>query len=161
MTDQLTVLQLVLDHLQMDNDVSTIDDRIALQKTVCLAQEAGLQMGYSFNWHVRGPYSSALSNDYYQLAAPSNPVEKYVKRYELTSTARTALEKVKKAIEPPKNVSLGRVHWLELLASIAFLMRRYQMSKAEAQEKIRVSKPALYPYFAKAYAKLKTVGLVE
>ena len=155
MADQLTVLQLVLDHLNLDGNISTIDDRIAIQKAVCLTQEAGLQLGYGFNWYVRGPYSPSLTSDYYQIAGSRSAVEKDAQKFTLTASALRSLSKVQAVFNPPVGCPLGRVQWLELLASVAFLVRRYQMSKEAAEEKIRISKPVLHPYFKKAYKALK------
>ena len=161
MADQLTVLQLVLDYLKIGNNISTIDDRIAIQKVVCLTQEAGLQLGYSFNWYVRGPYSPALTSDYYQIEGTRAGVERNAQQFMLTDSARAALHKVSAVMDIPPDTPLDRVQWLELLASIAFLMRRYRMSKDSTEAKIRSSKPFLYPYFGIAYPKLQTAGFVE
>ena len=160
MAEQTTVLQLVLDRLQVGNTISTIDDRIAIQKIVCLTQEAGLQLGYSFNWYVRGPYSPALASDYYQIAAARDAVEADTKQFVLTEVAATAVQKVSAVLNVPQEVGLDRVRWLELLASIAFLMKRYRLPLAATRQKIQQSKPALYPYFDHAEQALRGAGFV-
>lgn len=161
MADQLTVLQLVLDHLNVGNDISTIEDRIAIQKVVCLAQEAGMQLGYGFSWYVRGPYSTSLTNDYYQIAAARSSVEKSSQNFELTTAAIKNLEKVKSIINPTADVPLNQVQWLELLASTAFLIRRYRLPNDKVEEKLKLTKPSLHPYFENAISALRTVKLVE
>jgi uncharacterized protein YwgA len=158
MTGQTTVLQLVLDHLQMGNTISTMADRIAIQKVVCLTQEAGLQLGYGYNWYVRGPYSPALAADYYQVARMRSVVESDAKRFVLTEGALTAVERVRTVLTVPEGVILDRVQWLELLASIAFLMKRYRFNREAAKAKIQMSKPLLFPYFDNAYNTLQQAG---
>ena len=32
------------------------DDRLLTQKKVFLLQELGVNLGYAYNWYVRGPY---------------------------------------------------------------------------------------------------------
>jgi hypothetical protein len=158
MAEQTTVLQLVLDYLQMGSTISTMDDRIAIQKVVCLTQEAGLPLGYGYNWYVRGPYSPGLAADYYQVARLRNSVEAEAKQFTLTASALAAVEKVKRVMSVPQGVGLDRVQWLELVASIAFLIKRYRLGRQAAAEKIQVSKPLLYPHFNAAYAALQTAG---
>ena len=160
MADQTTVLQLVLDNLGVGNDISTQDDRIAIQKLVCLAQEAGLQLGYSFNWYVRGPYSPALTSDYYQIASSQEAVETDASKFVLSVQAEGALARVKSAMNPPQGVLLPSVRWLELIASIAFLVKRYRFSKEQASSKIQESKPNLHPYFEHGYNALQEAGFL-
>jgi len=47
---------------------SNFNSRLILQKTVYLMQEFGLNIGYSFSWYLRGPYSPNLTRDTYGLA---------------------------------------------------------------------------------------------
>lgn len=155
MTEQTTILHLVLDRLGLGNSIATIDDRIAIQKAVCLIQEAGLQLGYSYNWYVRGPYSPALASDYYQLAGDgaANP-----DGLVLTPFAVGVVTKVESVFNTPPNVPLTRVHWLELLASIVFLKKRYRLTDEAVRAKIAASKPNLLPYFENALPALRQAG---
>ena len=158
MADQITVLQLVLNQLHLGNSISTIDERIALQKVVCLTQEAGLQLGYGFNWYVRGPYSPALASDYYQLAGARGDVEAQAQQFILTETAQAAVDKVARVLNPPAGTPLDRVRWLELVASISFLTKRYRLSLEATRQKIQTSKPTLAPYFDSAVGSLNQAG---
>jgi hypothetical protein len=160
MPEQTTVLQLVLNQLQLGNSISTIDDRIALQKVVCLIQEAGLPLGYSFNWYVRGPYSPGLASDYYQLAAQKHVVESEAQKLVLRESAAAAVSRVAQLLSVPPHVPLNRVGWLELLASIAFLIKKYRLSIDAARVKIQSSKAPLAPFFDQAVAQLRAAGLL-
>lgn len=42
------------------------DDRFRLQKYVILAEEFGFDHNYNYGIHLRGPYSPALAEDYYE-----------------------------------------------------------------------------------------------
>ena len=37
------------------------DDRLRLQKIVFLSRQLGHDLGYSYNWYARGPYSPSLT----------------------------------------------------------------------------------------------------
>lgn len=43
------------------------EKRFRLQKYVFLARFFGLDLGYSYGLHIRGPYSRELADDYYEL----------------------------------------------------------------------------------------------
>ena len=41
--------------------MSTLDDRIKLQKFIYLFQSFGIYLGYDFSWYIHGPFCSTLS----------------------------------------------------------------------------------------------------
>ena len=48
--------------------IDTFGDRLKLQKIVYIAKYFGIDIGYSFNEYLRGPYSPELADDYYRLS---------------------------------------------------------------------------------------------
>jgi hypothetical protein len=56
-------LKLVLDALGIAPTMDSFDQRLALQKTIYLAQQMGVSLGYQFSWYRRGPYSADLTAD--------------------------------------------------------------------------------------------------
>jgi uncharacterized protein YwgA len=54
----------ILDESMGDN----FENRFKIQKYVFLAKYFGLDMKYDYNLYIHGPYSSALADDYYELA---------------------------------------------------------------------------------------------
>lgn len=159
MADQLATLQLVLEQFDV-GEIATIDNRIEIQKLICLAQNAGLQLGYGFNWYVRGPYSPSLTSDYYQVASSRDHIQKQAKNFVLTPAALAAVEKVKKLMVVPAGVGLTRVQWLELLASIVYLKKSYNLPKDNVRNKIQHLKAHLIPYFDPAYSTLEAATFV-
>ena len=65
----LYALAYTLEKLGMDyrNAVSTLDERVILQKTIFLLKQLGYDLKYNFNWYLKGPYSPALASDGYTL----------------------------------------------------------------------------------------------
>ncbi|HME54131.1 MAG TPA: hypothetical protein VKM55_18040, partial [Candidatus Lokiarchaeia archaeon] len=61
----LYALAYTLKKVGMDyrNAVSTLDERIILQKTIFLLKQLGYDLKYNFNWYLKGPYSPALASD--------------------------------------------------------------------------------------------------
>lgn len=49
-------------------DIEKFEHRLRLQKYVFLSKFFGFNHGYSHSIYLRGPYSSALADDYYKLA---------------------------------------------------------------------------------------------
>jgi len=128
-------LALTLNELGMRCDVSGFDSRLILQKTVYLIEEAGIRLGYSFNWHLRGPYSPALTRDLFDLASNSEDVTDWV----LDDHSKSIAQRVRPLFSAASNEDLAaKACRLELAASLLYLLRRQRVSvddceKAKAQ----------------------------
>lgn len=88
--------------------------RLILQKTIYLMQAFGLNIGYSYSWYLRGPYSVGLTKDAYELTNKFDraPLARFV--------ADKDEEKFRKFLiflSDKKNND----RWLETTASIHFL----------------------------------------
>jgi len=49
-------------------NIEDFDDRLKLQKYVFISKYFGFNHDYSYNLYIRGPYSSDLANDYYDIS---------------------------------------------------------------------------------------------
>ena len=47
--------------------IKSFEDRLVMQKGCFLLNEMGVTPNYSFSLYIRGPYSSDLADDYYEL----------------------------------------------------------------------------------------------
>jgi len=56
-------LKLVLEELEISSQMKTFDERLILQKTVYLAQQKGITLGYHYSWYLHGPYCRDLTAD--------------------------------------------------------------------------------------------------
>ncbi len=111
--------------------LDTFNDRLIVQKTVYLMQAFDLNIGYHFSWYLRGPYSSGLASDAFELQSkpellslqlkfPNNEVEERFNRF---------LEFMKDKKNDP--------HVLEILASVHYLKQQNpRMSNEEALKKL-------------------------
>ena len=96
----------------------TFDDRLVCQKKIYLLQSLGTDLGYTYNWYVRGPYSPALTNYVYN----NIDVLSYndLSGYKLSQIAETNVNAVNGlANKKPEELSL--VSWYELLASLLYI----------------------------------------
>ncbi|MGC9108605.1 MAG: hypothetical protein ACP5IE_10520, partial [Infirmifilum sp.] len=80
-------------HLDVKN---SFDDRLRLQKYVFIMEKLNLDLGYSFNMYLRGPYSPALAIDYYNY---SDNIKELKTNHKLTEKELYVAEKIKKIIE--------------------------------------------------------------
>lgn len=48
-------------------DMDTFDGRLRFQKTVQVLQSFGIDLGYYYNWYLRGPYCPDLAKDGFRL----------------------------------------------------------------------------------------------
>ncbi len=118
-------LRLTISALDLPFQMDTFDDRLILQKAVYLAQEAGVKLGYFYNWYLRGPYSPAVAEDAFSVNVAIAGGNDESKAYELADKQLRNLRKIRNLVEEPRR-SLARR--LELLASVHFLIDRKQVS---------------------------------
>lgn len=97
-------------------DIEKFEHRLRLQKYVFLSKFFGFNHDYSYSIYLRGPYSSALADDYYKLAEfyPSYK-EDYRKEFGEFNT-----EKFMEVIEEKDG------KWLEIAATILSVYESYR-----------------------------------
>ncbi len=120
---------LVLKELGIGHRMGTFTDRLKVQKSVYLAQAAGVDIGHHFNWYLRGPYAPGLTQDVFD-AIENEDVDSILDEWELDAASKRKLTALKKSFRPPKD--LEEPQWLELLASAHFLVARDQVAKPDA-----------------------------
>jgi uncharacterized protein YwgA len=156
----LIVLKLFLDELGIQDDIKTVDDRKRVQKAVYLGQLSGVDLGYRFSWYLMGPYSPALTRDYFSLAEAVGSGEKDYEDKELHGQIKKRLKKVKPLMNKPMSVKLSQENWLELVASLHYLLRVSKYSKKETLRTLEEKKPHLSKYLLNAEEALNKSSLL-
>lgn len=126
------LLSLVLNEAGVPVSVEEFDNRLLVQKAVYLLQQAGVQLGYPYNWYVRGPYSSRLAGDLFYLAEMEKDESQEIESYALGGKTRQIVAKVKGLLDKAGNLS-ERAKELELLASVLFLIKTGQAKPSDDQ----------------------------
>jgi hypothetical protein len=160
MENAQVALKLMLDELDLEPTVETVQERKTVQKAIYLGQVAGVDLGYRYNWYVMGPYSPALTRDYFALGESLSSGDDPSNDYELQEAVKTRLARVKPVIEPPVDVKLRRPEWLELIASVHYLLEARRMSWDRAEEYLCKQKPHVAPYAGQAREALEKHGLI-
>jgi len=114
-------LMLCLNRLNIPLAMSTFDERLILQKAVCILQHAGVDLGYFYNWHVRGPYCPSLANDLFQIVPNVSNHNAQVTTWSLDPKSEIRLEQILPAFETPSGQST--VRYLEICASILYVCK--------------------------------------
>ena len=113
-------------HEISDYSLDEFDDRLRLQKLVFLARKVGYDLGYTFTWYRRGPYSPSLTrmlfsaNDQNRLNRDDVELSDYERG--VVGALRTFLNR---DIENPRA--------LELLASVWYFFRNRIYSEEERE----------------------------
>jgi hypothetical protein len=132
MDQQQIGLKLTLDALGRDLRLDDFANRLKLQKTIYLAQAAGVQLGYRFHWYLRGPYSSGLTRDAFALSAELSQEADGGKGWSLDPASTQRLARLRVLFEGvPEERLCSR---LELLASVHFLRRTPAGQGKDGQE---------------------------
>lgn len=117
-------------------NLTTFQDRKKNQKLAYLIQEvAGVPLGYSFTWYIRGPYSPDLTRDLFSDAGASNLNTSVLETQEREKVLRLK-QFLGAYVESPDS--------LELLVSLHFLRKhgkRFGASKSEVIKALKERKP--------------------
>ncbi|MEZ0606175.1 hypothetical protein ACAX43_29220 [Paraburkholderia sp. IW21] len=142
-TKQL-VLKLALEAADQPMDVNTLDERMRLQKAVYLLQAAGASLGYRYSWYLKGPYSTALTQDYFALAEAKQQGDDAAGQRSLKPEV---LERIKAAAQvlrkPAAARPLSLPNWLELLASLHYLATSEHFEGERLKRELSRRKPHL------------------
>ncbi len=104
-----------------DFKVNYFNNRLKLQKYVFLLRRYGIDLGYSYSYYIRGPYSPELADDYYNLPKVSEEIE----------LPKEFLKLIKDKSE----------RWLELASSLVMVFEKYpKISENEAIKIVATSK---------------------
>lgn len=157
MDEKFVALKLILDHVGVGDQINTVEQRMETQKAIYLAQSMGVELGYSYGWYLKGPYSPSLTRDYYELHATAE--EDFAEGRNLKNRVRGVLDQLRTLIDA-RPAQLSRAHWLELLASIRYLIRETGYTEDRARERLARLKPHVHPQFDAGLAALKEYALV-
>lgn len=152
-------LKLLLDRLNISSDISTLEDRKRVQKAVYLGQKAGVDLGYQYGWYIMGPYSPELTQDYFILGSDISKGDISYKEYVLIDELNQKLDNIKEMLLPPEDVPLQQADWLELLASIVYLIENQNIENSRS--KLRIKKPHLADYFDIAFFALQKNKIIS
>lgn len=109
---------LVFKELEISKD--NFDERLIAQKKIYLLQELGTDLGYKYNWYVRGPYSPTLTTYIYTNLDVLSSTD--FTQYSLADEAEKNINMVNVLINE-KNNEFDTVSWYELLASLLYIYK--------------------------------------
>ena len=160
MEARLMVLDLVLRHLGVE-----LDNSQEVQKAVYLVQAAGVPMGYRYAWYDNGPASPRLAEAAYKLKLETTDLQEGESAHSrrLRPAFVDAVERARPLLRVPEDVRevLSRREWLELLASLRYLVDVLKGDVESARAIIEERKYMLARYLYEAERELEKVGLLD
>jgi len=141
------LLKLILDEVNLgDIKLDSFQDRLCLQKKVYLVQTAGLELGYRYNWYLRGPYCPNLTENAYLLKEEIENDEDDADSYILNKKAQQCVKTAQDIWKLPEGIEVTEAKWVELLASIHYLKSiaywPTEPTKELVIERLLIAKPA-------------------
>ena len=155
------VLKLFLDALGIPANIDTVNDRKKVQKAVYLGQLTGIDLGYRFGWYLKGPYSPSLTRDYFDLEEAIASGDRDHEDKELEKIVIKKLKKVVPIMKHGPEVHLSQEDWLELVASVHFLLQVRGLSNKDTLTTLKTEKPKLVKHFNEAEASLRAASLLS
>ncbi len=116
MAENMEKLAVLFSGIDKQISMTEFDDKLKVQKIAYLAQESGIDLGYEFDWYLRGPYCKQVSQDAHSI------IDQQVE----STSEQTGLNKEKianfaKKIEPYKHDT----EWLEIAASLYYIRKEH------------------------------------
>jgi len=111
-------VKLAVDGLGLPFKIDGFMDRLIMQKAVYLAQAAGVNLGYFYQWYLYGPYSPSLTRDEFAIAMDISADMDDSRGWKLDDVSLQRLEGIRAIFSEPDRDKLARN--LELLASVHF-----------------------------------------
>jgi uncharacterized protein YwgA len=125
-------VKLAIDGLGLKFKVDTFMDRLIMQKTVYLAQAAGVNLGYYYHWYLYGPYSPSLTRDEFAIDMDISADMDESKGWKLDDQSSKRLENMRGIFTESDRNALAKK--LELLASVHFLVDRKQVTRVDSSQ---------------------------
>ncbi len=100
----------------------TLKERVILQKKVYLLQELGVDIGYSYNWYLKGPYSPGLTTYVYDRLDYLLQSSEELNKYKLNDDIYSKIQLVN-SFSKQKPFDLSLDAWYELLASVRYVWK--------------------------------------
>jgi len=132
MDRQQIALKLVLDSMGLKVSVDSFESRLILQKAIYLAQAAGVNLGYYYQWYLYGPYCPSLTKDEYAVAGELAQGNDDSQGWTLDGTSKDRVATIGPLFKGKDKSELSRR--LELLASVHFLVSRKQIPCSRIDE---------------------------
>ena len=121
-------LKLVMDHLGLPVTLDTFGDRLILQKAIYCAQAAGVNLGYSYRWYLRGPYCPAVTDDGFAMRDESAQGIEESESWTLDYSSVGKLERIRDLLVGDRTALETK---LELFASVHFLIDHGQVTRRD------------------------------
>lgn len=142
-------LKLLRSFSQMNEpiDLCSLDTRVILQKKIYFLQEFGCKLGYNFGWYIKGPYSTDLTSDAYQVKGLESVLGHADFGISLDDVQEPA-EKLKSFLTDIRQLiteEKAEDYWLELAGSLHFLkFKTSATTREKAFEKLERDKPGKF-----------------
>lgn len=144
MTTKKEILE-IIEQLGTTASLATFEERLRLQKLVYLSEVFGINLGFPFNWHIRGPYSPELSKVMFEKV-----------RGERRQAIDKSDEEKIRALRNFLGSDIESSDKLELIGSLHFLLdlaRKDKKSPEVAIDLLCKAKPQFSKHEAVAYYK--------
>lgn len=120
---------MVFQKLKISKD--SFDERLICQKKIYLLQSLGTNLGYTYNWYVRGPYSPVLTT--YIYANLDVLTSSDFSDYKLATIAERNIQCVNNLEKKKEEPDFTTASWYELLASLLYIHNNRESWKIDDQ----------------------------
>jgi len=114
--DKVINLAALFSGIDKQIQMNEFEDKVATQKIVYLAQQSGIELGYNFEWYLRGPYCKEVSDNAHII------IDSGIKS---TPNEAGLDEERIKAFRDVLHPYLDDPEWLEIAGSLVYLRNEH------------------------------------
>lgn len=112
---------------------NNFNQRLLLQKSTYLLQCWGVDLGFRYNWYIRGPYCPDLTAQAFDISEHYEEYAQICKKLELTEPVKQTIEEIKNWISDNKPVEMNPIDWQELIASLHYIQHRTYLENKDKE----------------------------
>src|SRR5271170_4633462 len=133
MDRQQILLAKSLEAAKVSLSVNTFNERLILQKSAYLLQAAGINMGYRFQWYIRGPYSPDITAGAFGIVNEGESGKNELEKWKLDNKSSARAHSLQPLLSKESESMTDRARRLELLASTLFLFKTEQAKPSDPE----------------------------
>ncbi|MEE0537195.1 MAG: hypothetical protein UC749_01935 [Ruminococcus sp.] len=121
---------IIFQNLNISNE--SFDDRLISQKKIYILQSLGTNLGYEYNWYIRGPYSPSLTTYIYNNIDVLSVSD--FSSYKIASNVKDNIEIVNSIVKEKDSLNLSVSSFYELVASLLYIYNHRESWKIDKDD---------------------------
>ena len=120
---KLMLLLKEIDNITLSNYLKCVGkkEQSLIQMKVYIASQLGVDLGFDFDFYIKGPFSIELLRVVNRIKIKKTPLYYYTKLYKMKNNAKDKISKTKYLFAVPKELNMDIHQWLLIISAMLYL----------------------------------------